>query len=109
MQSKGPMDLVCIDFLTIEADSRNVCNVLVVTDHYMRYAQAFPTKDQKASTVVKTFWEKYFIHYGLPTRIHQPERFNRTLLDMLGTSGGQSTQIKYLSKSTDTYSKILLQ
>ncbi len=24
------------------------------------------------------------------------------------TSGGQSTQIKYLSKSTDTYSKILL-
>ncbi len=27
----------------------------------------------------------------------------------LDTSGGQSTQIKYLSKSTDTYSKILLQ
>ncbi len=26
-----------------------------------------------------------------------------------GFSGGQSTQIKYLSKSTDTYSKILLQ
>ncbi len=25
------------------------------------------------------------------------------------SSGGQSTQIKYLSKSTDTYSKILLQ
>ncbi len=24
------------------------------------------------------------------------------------TSGGQSTQIKYLSKSTDTYNKILL-
>ncbi len=28
--------------------------------------------------------------------------------DALG-SGGQSTQIKYLSKSTDTYNKILLQ
>ncbi len=25
------------------------------------------------------------------------------------SSGGQSTQIKYLSKSTDTYTKILLQ
>ncbi len=30
-----------------------------------------------------------------------------TVLCML--SGGQSTQIKYLSKSTDTYNKILLQ
>ncbi len=27
----------------------------------------------------------------------------------LTSSGGQSTQIKYLSKSTDTYNKILLQ
>ncbi len=28
---------------------------------------------------------------------------------LLIISGGQSTQIKYLSKSTDTYTKILLQ
>ncbi len=31
------------------------------------------------------------------------------ILPLLLFSGGQSTQIKYLSKSTDTYSKILLQ
>ncbi|KAL1279350.1 hypothetical protein QQF64_026023 [Cirrhinus molitorella] len=73
MQSSGPMDLVCIDFLSLEADSRNVCNVLVVTDHYTRYAQAFPTRDQKASTVAKTLWEKYFIHYGLPAQIHSDQ------------------------------------
>lgn len=120
LQSEGPMDLVCIDFLTIEPDSKNISNVLVVTDHYTRYAQAFPTKDQKASTIAKVLWEQYFIHYGLPKRVHsdqgrdfesrlihellsmlgikktrttpyhpqgdaQPERFNRTLLDMLGT------------------------
>lgn len=120
MQSSSPLDLVCIDFLTIEPDSRNVCNVLVVTDHFTRYAQAFPTKDQKALTVARTLCEKYFVHYGLPNRIHsdqgrdfesrlirdmlsvlgikksrtspyhpqgdpQPERFNRTLLNMLGT------------------------
>ncbi len=29
--------------------------------------------------------------------------------NMQPSSGGQSTQIKYLSKSTDTYTKILLQ
>ncbi|KAL7824891.1 hypothetical protein SRHO_G00343510 [Serrasalmus rhombeus] len=120
MQSHGPLDLVCMDFLSIEPDSNNTENVLVITDHYTRYAQAFPTRDQKASTVAKVLLEKYFVHYGLPKRMHsdqgrdfesrlihellsslgvdksrttpyhpqgdpQPERFNRTLLDMLGT------------------------
>lgn len=118
--SRGPLDLVCIDFLSIEPDSRGVANVLVVTDHFTRYAQAFPTTDQRASTVAKVLLEKFFVHYGLPARIHsdqgrdfesqlikellsmlgirksrttpyhpqgdpQPERFNRTLLSMLGT------------------------
>lgn len=120
LHSNGPMELVCMDFLSLEPDSRNICNVLVVTDHYTRYAQAFAAKDQKASTVAKVLWEQYFVHYGLPKRVHsdqgrdfesrliqellnmlgirksrtttyhpqgdlQPERFNRTLLDMLGT------------------------
>ena len=118
--SKGPLDLVCIDFLSLEPDSQGLANVLVVTDHFTRYAQAFPAKDQKASTVAKILCERYFVHYGLPARIHsdqgrdfeskliqdllkmlgirksrttpyhpqgdpQPERFNRTLLSMLGT------------------------
>lgn len=118
--SNGPLDPVCIDFLQIEPDFKGVANVLVVTDHYTRYAQAFPTKDQRTITVAKILWEKYFVHYGLLAQIHsdqgrdfesrlikqllsmlgirksrtspyhpqgdaQPERFNRTLLAMLGT------------------------
>ncbi|XP_054862316.1 uncharacterized protein LOC129347852 [Amphiprion ocellaris] len=118
--SQGPLDLVCIDFLSLEPDSQGYANILVVTDHFTRYAQAFPAKDQKATTVAKILCERYFVHYGLPARIHsdqgrdfeskliqdllkmlgirksrttpyhpqgdpQPERFNRTLLAMLGT------------------------
>lgn len=120
LQSQGPMDLVCIDFLCLEPDTSSQGNILVVTDHFTRYAQAFPTKDQRAPTVAKVLMEKFFVHYGLPKRIHsdqgrdfesrlvgqllrslgiqktrttpyhpqgdaQPERFNRTLLNMLGT------------------------
>lgn len=39
--STGPLDLVCIDFLQIEPDRKGITNVLVVTDHYMKYAR-FP-------------------------------------------------------------------
>lgn len=136
IRSSGPMDLVCIDFLSVEPDSKGLGNVLVITDHFTRYAQAFPSKNQKALTVAKILVEKYFIHYGLPARIHsdqgrdfesrlikellnllgirksrttpyhpqgdpQPERFNRTLLAMLGTLNAEkkrnwSQQIPYL-------------
>lgn len=41
--SSGPMDLVCIDFLSLEPDTRGMDSILVVTDHFTRYAQAFPT------------------------------------------------------------------
>lgn len=51
--NSGPMDLVCIDFISMEPDSKGISNVLVVTDHYTRYAQAFPTQNQKAQTVAK--------------------------------------------------------
>ncbi len=42
-----------------------------------------------------------------PKRLKTPVLLD--ILTVINTSGGQSTQIKYLSKSTDTYSKILLQ
>ncbi len=88
--SSGPFDLVCIDFLSLEPDSRGVGNVLVVTDHFTRYAQAFTCKDQKALTVAKTLCDKFFIHYGLPSRIHSDQGRDfesgliKELLKMLG-------------------------
>lgn len=99
-QSSGPMDLVCIDFLSIESDSQNVSNVLVVTDHFTRYAQAFPTRDHIAVTVAKTLWEKYFIHYGLPTRIHSDQGRNfESWLVTMQTLGFEP--VTFLSQNQD--------
>lgn len=114
----GPLELVCIDFLSLEPDSRDTRNILVITDHFTKYAQAYPTKDQTAKTVAAVLWENFISHYGFPRRIHSDqgacfesevvtelcklsgmksrttpyhprgnpvERFNRTLLNLLGT------------------------
>lgn len=95
--SSGPMDLVCIDFLSMEPDSRGVSNVLVITDHFTRYAQAFPTLNQKALTVAKVLVEKYFVHYGLPSRIHSDQgrdfesRLIKELLKILGIQKSRTT------------------
>ncbi len=95
--SNGPMDLVCIDFLTVEPDSKGVSNVLIITDHFTRYAQAFPSKNQKACSVAKILVEKYFIHYGLPARIHSDQgrdfesRLIKELLNLLGVRKSRTT------------------
>ncbi len=44
-----------------------------------------------------------------PAKAERLIHFGGVIKHKLKIRGGQSTQIKYLSKSTDTYSKILLQ
>ena len=65
-----PLELVHIDYLTIEAPegskSGKDINVLVITDHFTRYAQVHITPSQKAHVVAKTLWEHFFVHYGFP-------------------------------------------
>ena len=118
--SSSPMEMVCIDYLTLERSKGGFEHVLVMTDHFSRYAQAFPTNNQTAKTAARVLFDNFIVHYGFPARIHsdqgqrfeskliqelcriagveksrttpyhpmgngQVERFNQTLLKMLGT------------------------
>ena len=65
-----PLELVHLDFLTLAGktdDSKSV-NVLIVTDHFTKYAQAYVTPKQTAVIVAKTLWENFLGHYGWPER-----------------------------------------
>ncbi len=84
------MDFKCIDLLSVEPDSKGVANVLDVTYHFTFYAQAYPAKDQKAVTVAKILWEKFFVYYGLQAHRHSDQgrdfesKLIKELLGMLG-------------------------
>ena len=52
------MELVYLDFLTLGEktdDSRSV-NILIVTDYFTKYAQAYVTPKQTAVVVAQTLW-----------------------------------------------------
>ena len=60
-----PLELVCIDYLTLEP-AKGVGNVLVITDHFTKYALAIATKNQTAKTTAEAFHEHFITHYGIP-------------------------------------------
>ena len=118
--STSPREIVCLDFLSLERSKGGFENILVITDHFSRYAQAIPTRNQTARTTARVLFDNFIVHYGFPARIHSDqgqnfesklikelceiakveksrttpyhpmgngkvERFNQTLLQMLGT------------------------
>ncbi|MCG7878036.1 MAG: DDE-type integrase/transposase/recombinase [Candidatus Thiodiazotropha taylori] len=120
IKSSSPMEIVCLDYLSLERSKGGYESILVITDHFSRYAQAIPTMNQTAKTTARVLFDNFVVHYGFPARIHsdqganfesqlikelcqiakveksrttpyhpmgngQVERFNQTLLQMLGT------------------------
>ena len=90
------LELVCIDYLKLEKSKGGIENVLVVTDHFTRLAQAYATKDQTAKTVVKTLWKRFMCVYGIPERIHadQGRNFESDLMKELCKVTGAVTGMK---------------
>jgi transposase InsO family protein len=109
-----------MNFLTLEKSKGGYQHILVITDHYTRYAQAIPTKNQLAKATAEAFFNHFIVDYGILKRIHSNqgtnfvskvikelcqltgmkksrntsyhpmgngmcERFNRTILNMLGS------------------------
>ena len=59
-----PLELVHLDFLTIGKEGTDkAINIMVITDHFTRYAQACITPKQMAPVVAKTRWEQFLVHY----------------------------------------------
>ena len=120
IKTTQPLEIVCLDYLTLEMSKDGYQSILVITDHYTRYCIAVPTKNMTAQTTADALFNNFIVHYGFPKRLHSDqgaqfegkiiqalcsltgmqkshttvyhpisnescERFNRTLLNMLGT------------------------
>ena len=70
----APLELVHLDYTSIESmielnKPPMVKNVLVMTDHFTRYALAVVMKDQTAKTVAKVFYECIIAVFRAPAKL----------------------------------------
>jgi transposase InsO family protein len=148
-----PLDLIHVDHLAVELSTGRgtegkvpVQQLLVVTDHFTRYARVFPVPNLSAKATARVLTREYFLVHGVPARLMsdqgtafdnklikalceqldvgyvrasashpqsngQVERFNRTLLNMLGTLdlGKKECWTDHLNAVTHAYNSTLCQ
>ena len=114
LTSTAPFELISIDFVHLEKSTGGCECILVILDHFTRFAQAYATRNKSAKTAATKLYKDFVLRLGFPTRIHheknlfkhlekfcgvrhakttphypkgigQVERFNQTLLAMLRT------------------------
>ena len=97
--SNQPMELLCIDFTKVDVCKGGKENILVLTDAFSKYSQAFVTSNQKSLTVAKLLVEKWFSVFGIPSHLHsnQGRSFDNEIIAHLYQMYGirQSTTTPY--------------
>ena len=80
-----PLELVHLDYLTLEPSKGNIENVLVITDHFTRYALAYASKTQTAQATARILWGNFICHYGFPEQFisDQGRNFESDLIQEL--------------------------
>ena len=89
-----PLELVHINYLSLQPGKGKQENILVVTDHFTHYAQAYATWSQTTQTMAKVHLDNFIVHNGILEKIlsdHGRNFESDLIADLCKLMGDQET------------------
>ena len=62
--------MISIDFMHLEQSSGGYQYILVVVDHFTKFAQTYPTRNKKGKTVADIIFNDFVQRFGFSEKIH---------------------------------------
>ena len=95
--TSAPMEMIGVDYVKLEKGIGGYEYILVIVDHFTRFAQAYATKNKSTKTAADKIYNDFVLRFGIPGKIHSDQggefesKIIRELSTMFGVQKSRTT------------------